>query len=175
MKRSMSNEDALAGTWWRHDDVTWHFWKIHFPKCYIHETWSVGTRWKKYSNDHALAGTWWRHDDVTWHFWKTYFLKSYEHETWSVCTRSKENVNEHFPKCYKYETWSVWTRWKEMLMSIRWQVPDDVMMTSHDFSEKHEWACASRYLMTSWWGHVTFWKRHFPNSWKHETWSVSTK
>ena len=116
------NEHAwsVAGTWWRHDDVTWHFWKTHFPKCYKHETWSVGTRWKKYSNEHAPAGTWWRHDDVTWHFWKT-----------------------HFPKCYKHETWSVGTRWKKYSNEHEWwrhddqQVPDDVMMTSCDIFVKH--------------------------------------
>ena len=31
--------------------------KTHFPKCYEHETWSVGTRSKENSNEHVPAGT----------------------------------------------------------------------------------------------------------------------
>ena len=141
-------------SWWRHMTFSE---KHHFPKCYKHETWSVCTRWKENVNEHTLAGTWWRHDDVTWHFWKTHFPKCYKHETWLVCTRWKENVNEHtlagtwwghddvtwlfwkthFPKCYKQETGQYVLGEKKMWMRIRWQVPDDVMMTSRDISEKH--------------------------------------
>ena len=36
-----------TGTWWRHHDVTWHILKTHLPKCYVHQTWSVGARSKK--------------------------------------------------------------------------------------------------------------------------------
>ena len=154
--KKCSNEHAPAGTWWRHhdvtwlfwkhtsqnaintklgqyvlgekkmwismrqqylrlhDDVTWHFWKTHFPKCYKHETWSVDTIWKKCLNEHAPAGTWWRHDDVTWLSEKHTFQNA---------------INTKLGQYVLGE--------KKMWTSIRWQVPDDVMMTSRDISEKH--------------------------------------
>ena len=99
-------EHVPACTWWRHDDVTWHFWKAHFLKCYQHETWSVDTRWKENLIEHVPTGTWWRHNDVTWHFQKTHFAECYDLETWSVDTRWKENSD--WPCASRYFMRSSW-------------------------------------------------------------------
>ena len=85
-----STEHVSTGIWWRHHEVTWHFWKTNFPKCYEHEIWTVGTRWKA---------------KFHWACFNRYLMMSY--------TRSRDiSEKTHFPKCSEHEIWAVGTRWK---------------------------------------------------------------